>query len=716
GGVARHDDGGGGAGGAKLRRGALLGVKVRRGLSIAKRDGPCTPAPAWKLEAEEHAGPSRGRDEADFDAAADGDRCRVFRSQHRGRLPPFPFPAAVTAGTAAAAVSARKLGADLWEFQASRQRSRMSRKGTRSRHFKGEKLADLPDLSPLVLHEPQSAGSLRRHLSESLIQRHKSADRSDHALQPVSPACYSSSMEVAAYNLAVTPTSSLDLKRRPGCNFKTSTELLKVLNRIWSLEEQHASNVSVVKTLKFELEHAQARIHTLLKDKQSDRREIDDLVKQIAEEKLLRKSNEQERINAAVQSIRDELEEERMLRRHSESLHRKLAKDFSDVKLAFSRAVKELEREKKAHRSLHYLCDEFAKGIRDYEEEVRELKHRSGRDHDLRSDRPVLHISEAWMDERLQMKKAEAQGDVLEINMIMNRLMCEIESFLEARQPNCSIDDVSKEGYSRRHSLESVHLNGAISAPRDVEDVESVASDLHCLKPNMGTSATESHGSLKVDGAQSVEKVDEARKSSLTWKVMKSSERPKCQNSSIAQVKLKAHAQPCKKGKIPFIKRVQGIHARNMSMDSKDASQVDVLLPQISENGEVQEDGEHTDAKQDCAHGSSCMVKNTCSKPELGQIYRAQPGDVHVEGSCNSFPWRRQSLTVDRDSVSGDYWALSSPVQQWSCTSANPGVADCLSELPDGMKENTLKAKLLEARLQVHHARLKASRGSPVGE
>ena len=69
--------------------------------------------------------------------------------------------------------------------------------------------------------------------------------------------------QIAPYNAAVTPSSSIDLKGRigeTGYSLKTSTELLKVLNRIWGLEEQHASNMSLVKALKKELDHARVRI------------------------------------------------------------------------------------------------------------------------------------------------------------------------------------------------------------------------------------------------------------------------------------------------------------------------------------------------------------------------------------------------------------------------------------------------------------------------
>lgn len=51
-------------------------------------------------------------------------------------------------------------------------------------------------LLTLLLVQPESDSSLRRHVAASLIQYHRAIERNGHALQPVSPASYSSSMEV----------------------------------------------------------------------------------------------------------------------------------------------------------------------------------------------------------------------------------------------------------------------------------------------------------------------------------------------------------------------------------------------------------------------------------------------------------------------------------------------------------------------------------------
>ncbi|WJX89428.1 hypothetical protein P8452_71428 [Trifolium repens] len=45
--------------------------------------------------------------------------------------------------------------------------------------------------------KPASASSLRRHVAASLMQHHRAIEINNHALQPLSPATYGSSMEVS---------------------------------------------------------------------------------------------------------------------------------------------------------------------------------------------------------------------------------------------------------------------------------------------------------------------------------------------------------------------------------------------------------------------------------------------------------------------------------------------------------------------------------------
>ncbi|KAE8693855.1 Detected protein of confused Function [Hibiscus syriacus] len=216
------------------------------------------------------------------------------------------------------------------------------------------------------------------------MQHRRSVERNGRALQSVSPASYGSSPEhlILLWILREGPRDQvIALRHQRSCS--------------------RCSNKSLVSALKMELDHSRGQIKELLREKQAERQEIDNLMKQVTEHKLVRKNKEQDRIKAAVQPVRDELEKERRLRKRSESMHRKLARELSEN-----------------------LCDEFARGIREYEQEVRFLKHRHEIDHvdGENPERLILHISEAWLDERMQMKLTEGKTDTKEKNSVVDML------------------------------------------------------------------------------------------------------------------------------------------------------------------------------------------------------------------------------------------------------------------------------------------------------
>lgn len=582
-------------------------------------------------------------------------------------------------------LTARQLGANLWEVLPhlhSLARMNNSRKGgpgfsrvgngtaQKNKGLEMQTLMEDPhdDASD---EQPVSTGSFHRQIAASLMRHHRSVDRNGHAMQPVSPASFSSSMEVTPYNPAATPSSSLDYKGRlgdPSYSLKTSTELLKVLNRIWSLEEQHASNVSLVKTLKTELDNARTRIKQLLREKQIDRQVIDDLMKQVTEHKLVRKNMEQDRAQSALRSVREELEDEKKLRKRSESMHRKLAREMSDMKSSFSKALNELERERRARILLEDLGDEFALGIRDYEQELRSLQYKEHvhRDH---VDSLVLHISEAWLDERVQMKLAEElRKDVGEKCMIVDKLRPEIETFLKARQ---TLDNNGKGSGLRRQSLESFPLNEATSAPQnpdddDDDDGNSIDSDSHCFELNKNLCGDYSNGIHSKIVDNSIERGLEET------------------------IKRKGESQEVN---------------NDRSLSSLQARFEKHMARVVSSNG------------------------NTPHKPvdqegigEAGLLERRSKRFGNWGGSTNHMLdnlLRTNSSSIEGERIhpETDYLVAgpASPVKKWDSNiiSQDPEMSESSSRWPRvGPKGNSLKAKLLEARLEGRNSQLKGSKGS----
>ncbi|XAR63009.1 hypothetical protein NMG60_11022791 [Bertholletia excelsa] len=635
------------------------GLKLKRGVLLGKRGSTSTPPPTWRLG---------------------------FVQPHSGEDLIYTTPTTITEK-----LSARKLGANLWEVLPPLTAAKMSKSGGarlpyRRKGFRlPSRLESLEDPPDSPHEEPESDSSLRRQVAASLIQHHRTVESNGHALLPVSPASYGSSMEVAPYNPAVTPGSSLEFKGRirdSSFNLKTSTELLKVLNRIWSLEEQHASTMTLVSALKKELDHSRAQIKELLREKQINQQEMEDLTKQVADNKAVRKK------------VREEIEEERKLRKHSESLHRKLARELSDIKTSFSNALKELEREKKARLLLESLCDEFAKGIRNYEQEVRFLKHKPEKDraHRESPDRLILHLSEAWLDERMQMKLAEPPYDPLEDNTIVDKLSLEIETFLQARHSTGSInvnDSSSKmprESNLRRHSLESYHLNGVVSAPRNIddEDSSSTSSDSNCFELNRASSGKQSSGSSKQHGADASESHPKEKfKSNLKKK--------------------RAHSREL----------VRGQPGLQMQFEQKMVGeQTGVKDPVEANNSQKHETGE--DVREGPREKQNKQQNKRVGNPGLNTNHlinnlirnhslSLEAGKHHLEDDCVE-DYCGQSAVPGR----------ASPVQPWISRFTAPDleVSETSSRWPHGPKENTLKAKLLEARLEGQRSHSKASKGS----
>ncbi|ONK69935.1 uncharacterized protein A4U43_C05F28500 [Asparagus officinalis] len=515
----------------------------------------------------------------------------------------------------------------------------------------------------LDLNQPKGAARLMRRSGASFDQNHKLTGRAIGDLNPESPASYNSSVEVSSLNQAITPSSSLDLKGRlrgSGHNIKTSTELVKVLNRIWSLEEQLASNVSLVKTLKVELHHAHSRIQELTQEQQSYRHEMDDLMKRVSEDRLSRKHKEQERIKEAVQSMKTEVEDEKKLRQWSEGLHRKLAKELSEADSAFKMTLNDLQSERNARYLLEDLCDEFAKGLQEYDREIQNLKQKFGKDGNHSLDHSLHHISKVWMEGRLQMKIAEAQGDEAEKKSILKGLSAKITSFVQARRLNGSARRKGeKESSLRRRSLESVHLNAAVGAPQDAEDDDSVVSDLHCFELNMDVKDNVSQSSLKQNDEEGMERLKGKNRATFRNGKLKYPE-----DHDIHSLKQERN-ELCNGSKMHHIHSSRGNSSHN-----------------AIERCKVNPENDHT---------GSCNQFSVSS-----QI--TQTGEANASGSGG--PHNQHTL-----------------LSQWNFhhTPSDQDISRSSSKLPPTVKENSLKEKLLEARLEGRNARLRALKDSSFG-
>ncbi|XP_019461190.1 PREDICTED: uncharacterized protein At5g41620-like isoform X1 [Lupinus angustifolius] len=632
-----------------LERGArrIMVEKLKEGIMVGKRgSGPCTPSPTWRLElpSQQNGG---------------SNNVQEFLN----------FPTSST-------ISARKLCANLWEFQPHQQetslngmdKSAATLRCRRRRCKFTEQVAESPDSSS---NQPTSASSCRSHVSASFVQRHRSIERNDCAPYCESPASYNSSVDVAPYNHTVTPTNSLGFKNVIGessHSVKTSTKFVKILNRIWTLEEQHASNISVVKALKMELGHSQAQMKELLREKQMNRQEMENLMKQITVDKLFKKNKERDIIKSTILSIKEELEDERRLRKHSESLHCKLARELSEVKSSFSGCLRNLERDRKTRILLENLCDEFAKGIKAYEQEVSCLRRNSENGQVQENDSPdklILHISEAWLDERMQMKQTGSSNDLKERNSIVDKLGFDIETFLCAKR---SVD-LKKYGYSSlkelkeirrcQHSFDSFPQKEATSTPHNMAPEDSINTVFYEPKMTAGEEVQKlSPGLLQCNNATDV------------------------------------HLE--KKGKQVQSKEIN----KTISCDDNETCFLE------RKSSEKMEGDNIALIKEDAKQGSQESVLNSSDRADnlIGNSSLSSEGDkVYPESICRADSCAQSSVTASGSSVK---------VLKSKLSFSDFDMSECSTKLPKGVKENTLMAKLLEARLEGQKSRSIASKST----
>ncbi|XP_020246635.1 uncharacterized protein At5g41620-like isoform X3 [Asparagus officinalis] len=221
-------------------------------------------------------------------------------------------------------VSARKLASALWELnKIPSPRFSESLSTRRSRKMRRDR---------------SRSGSYRR-IMPIVSQRVRCKGRNHRALDWLSS---SSLMEADAHSRGLTPKRSTMGTKTGLKNLKniltSSKELLKLLDRIWGLEDHHSYALSLFSALHAELDQARSQVEHLIQEQKVNQNEISCLKKQFKQEKSSWKIKEQERIKTFI----EQLESEKKSRRRAERLNKSLG-------LELAKGVRELESERDSH-------------------------------------------------------------------------------------------------------------------------------------------------------------------------------------------------------------------------------------------------------------------------------------------------------------------------------------------------------------------------------
>ncbi|PON91996.1 actin cytoskeleton-regulatory complex pan-like protein [Trema orientale] len=428
-----------------------FGRVKRAGVPAGRRSRPETPLLKWKIEDEGGRG-EKDENEAPEEDERGEDGRRAARKGRRGRE---------------GAVSARKLAAGLWRLHSPEM---VSSGGQRSGQL-GFQPPGVGHVGLPFVH-PRSS---KAYVSEAkdYLQSPSSSSRNGMfcKLQP--------SFQFS--NSAMEGITKWD----PVC-LKTSDEALQIYRQMKLLDQQ-VSAVSVVSALETELEQAHARIQDLETERRSLKKKFDHFLRKVSEEKASWRSREHEKIRAFIDDLKAELNRERKNRQRIEILNSKLVNELADAKLSAKRFLQDYEKERKARELIEEVCDELAKEIEEDKVEVETLKRESMKlREEVDEERKMLQMAEVWREERVQMKLVDAKVAVEEKYSHMNKLVSDLEKFLISRSTTPDVKEM-REAELLRQAATSVNIQEIKDfsyEPPNPDDIFSVFEEVNFGEPN----------------------------------------------------------------------------------------------------------------------------------------------------------------------------------------------------------------------------------------
>ncbi|XP_073055817.1 uncharacterized protein [Primulina eburnea] len=222
---------------------------------------------------------------------------------------------------------------------------------------------------------------------------------------------------------------------------KRSTELRQGSGQPKRIDQRETSGL-VTSALERELEHARARISELEIERRSSKKKLEQFLLKLSEERASWRSREHEKIRAILHNMKAELIKEKKTRQRLEMVNSKLVNQLSEAKLYAKRYMQQSEKERKARELIEEVCDELAKEIGDDRDEVEAAKRESMKvQEDVEEERKMLQMAEVWREERVQMKLVDAKVMLEEKYVQMNNLVADLQTLLNVR---CTISDIGE--------------------------------------------------------------------------------------------------------------------------------------------------------------------------------------------------------------------------------------------------------------------------------
>ncbi|KAJ6397111.1 hypothetical protein OIU77_022035 [Salix suchowensis] len=270
------------------------------------------------------------------------------------------------------------------------------------------------------------------------------------------------------------------MKRDPRCSrissFYSHTKLL----------ENQVAMVSA-SAIQAELVQAQLRVHELEAECQSYKKKVKHLQKKLGEERTSRLSRERQKIHAVIDDCENQISRERKKGQKLELLNYKLVNELSNVKSSAKQFKKVYEEEQKAREVMEEVCNELAYKVAEDKAEVETFKTESIRiQEEMEEERKMLQMAEVWREERVQMKLIDAKLALEDKDCQMNKLITDLEAFLRSRSGTLDVNELRKAELIRQAAklVNVKDIKEFSYAPPKLSDIYSIYEELKQIESN----------------------------------------------------------------------------------------------------------------------------------------------------------------------------------------------------------------------------------------
>lgn len=459
----------------------------------------------------------------------------------------------------------------------------------------------------------------------------------------------------------------------------TTEEVHQIYSNMKRIDQQ-VNAVSLVTSLEAELEEAHARIDELESEKRSHKKKLEQFLRKVSEERAAWRSREHEKVRAIIDDMKADMSREKKTRQRLEIVNHKLVNELADAKLAAKRYMQDFEKERKARELIEEVCDELAKEIGEDKAEIEALKRESmSLREEVDDERRMLQMAEVWREERVQMKLIDAKVALEEKYSQMNKLVAGLDSFLKTRDVVVDVKEV-REAEVLRETAASVDIQEIKEfayEPANPDDIFAMLEEM-----NLG----EGHDDKEME-KKPVAYTHQNEEDDSGWETVSHVEE---QGSSYSP-----------DGSIPSVNNHRESNA--------------------SSCGKGWEETPTTEISEVCSVPRRSSSRKVSS---IAKLWRSSGASNNGDRDNNSFKvismeGRKSSVGMvsspERGSSKGGFSPMMDLVGQWSSSpesASHPhvnrgGMKGCIEWPRGAAQKHSLKAKLIEARIESQKVQLK---------